>query len=234
MAERPLRGTRPFEALVPGRPWTSKHITLDEQSAVQSRRAPNPMRYKDGTLRIDRPLPEGYSPRAPRNLVLSPRFRHGASEEAPTNYTTTSHSHYARAGAALLPEKGMPSGGTGGEMYELIYGEAPARPPPLPSWSPRRRPGGSPRLQPLPPSPRTPRADDDAAGVRYRHAERVRQLEEELQAESRLLGSARAKVLTKMRWVPNTLDPRALHDPEGQVYGSSWAGFRRPAEAFIP
>ena len=57
----------------------------------------------------------------------------------------------------------------------------------------------------------------------------MRELEDALFAEQRAVGSAQAKVLTKMRWVP--LDPRALHDPDGHVHGSAWAGFRRPIDA---
>jgi hypothetical protein len=68
------RGTRPFEAMVPCKPWTSQFLALDEVTAIQSRRGPGPQRFRDGTFRPDRPLPPGRVRGQPEpKLTLSPR-----------------------------------------------------------------------------------------------------------------------------------------------------------------
>ena len=68
------RGTRPFEAMVPCKPWTSQFLALDEVTAIQSRRGPHSQRFRDGTFRPDRPLPPGRVRDQPEpKLMLSPR-----------------------------------------------------------------------------------------------------------------------------------------------------------------
>lgn len=51
------RGTRPFEAMVPCKPWTSQYLSVDDLTARQSRCYANSIRHRDGTLRKDRPRP---------------------------------------------------------------------------------------------------------------------------------------------------------------------------------
>ena len=91
---------RMWQALVPGKPWTAKYLTVDDVMAKQSRRGPNAQRYKDGAFRPNRPFPEGYSPRSQNAaLSLSPRFRDragGVYEWAGTmpDYKTTTSNHY--------------------------------------------------------------------------------------------------------------------------------------------
>ena len=86
--------------MVPCKPWTAKYMTLDPVMAQQSRRGDNSARYKDGTFRPNRPLPEGYSPRAnmKEKLVLSPRYQRsgGVYEWGDTtaSYQTVSLLHY--------------------------------------------------------------------------------------------------------------------------------------------
>lgn len=68
------RGTRPFEAMVPCKPWTSQFLSVDDITAPQSRRGPHQQRYRDGTFRPDRPLPPGMVRGQPEpRLTLSPR-----------------------------------------------------------------------------------------------------------------------------------------------------------------
>lgn len=66
-----IRGTRPFEAMVPSKPWTSEFLTVDDVTARQSRIGQNSARYRDGRLRADRPRPPAgavpeLSPRNPQ------------------------------------------------------------------------------------------------------------------------------------------------------------------------
>ena len=51
------KGTRPFEAMVPCKPWTSQFLSVDDVTARQSRCGYNAIRHRDGTLRKDRPRP---------------------------------------------------------------------------------------------------------------------------------------------------------------------------------
>ena len=71
-AAKPTRGTRPFEVIVPGKPWTSQFLSVDDMTARQSRPGANAQRYRDGTFRPDRPLPPGYS-RPGQQPAFSPR-----------------------------------------------------------------------------------------------------------------------------------------------------------------
>ena len=104
---RNIRGTRPFEAMVPwfapntldplalpssapfllsssvrpalffflrvaarSKPWTAQFLSVDDVTARQSRRGGNSVRYRDGTLRADRPRPPPGAVPAP---IPSPR-----------------------------------------------------------------------------------------------------------------------------------------------------------------
>ena len=58
----------PFQAMMPGVPWTSQYMTLDGFAAPQSRCRQSAQRMRDGTLRCDRPRPptsaRGITPRS--------------------------------------------------------------------------------------------------------------------------------------------------------------------------
>ena len=218
---KPLRGTRPYEGMVPGKPWTAQFMTISELEARQTRCGPNFQRHRDGTLRADRLLPPRYVP-SPRldEAKLSPRFKRptplwewpGASQSS-AQWCSSNDTHFVpppRQTLVVATRHGLSP-----RYRPFAVAEALGCEPPPERASPRRR------LPALPPN--SPRHDEQREIQDARsHRERLMLLEDRYLAEQHATLLARANLKSTLRWVPPNIDPRGLHDPDGQL-------FRRPA-----
>ena len=228
MGDKNIRGTRPFEGMVPGAPWTAQFMTLDKKEALISRCGASSQRHKDGTLRENRPLPSGYTPRvADMPMKLSPRWERlggvyewGAGGEV--SYKTTSAAHFGSLDTVPGPAPtrlGRSPRHRGGEVYELMFG-APSE---IQLLEDRASLGRKPQVV-QPPAPSSPRAEQTPRALSTdlpvsgrRHASRrLAELERALHEERRTTARTRAVLESELRWIP--FDPRSYHNPDGQPF----------------
>lgn len=226
-----IRGTRPFNVMG-SQPWTwgAAHLTLDGLTAQQSRCGANPQRYRDGRMRLDRPLPPGYdgsSPRpSPRLGLVAPITLTKTSPRIPDNsadrplqwdtriydtaFETTAGVSYGAPPGKLekAPRRHELSPRYRGDMGEILFGHPSAER--VTHYSPRHQAPTSPRY-----------ANAPVVEPNVRGEERVKQLESSLRTERRITAAALADLETRMRWIP--IDPRGLHDPDGQVFRRQFA-----------
>lgn len=241
----PPSRTRPFEAMVPGKPWSAKYLSVDDVTARQSRRGTNPKCFKDGTLRPDRPLPPGMlearrqrtpagsDPAQPRPRQSSatqslapadsPRMLDWQMPSIPVSAATTtmagfgSHTAAATSPRVVATRHAMTPQFNPSCIREVVFGD------PIYQDMSMHRP------RPLPSQSQSPSGDRATAsrggGVAPRQAsdeQRVRQLEAMLHHERRLIESTRAHVCA-----PPTALTLLLAGARGAPSATVWGGRRR-------
>jgi len=211
------RGTRPFEAMVPCKPWTSKFLSVDEITSQQSRRGPNPQRFRDGALRPDRPLPPGKVPGQPSTaFVPSPRGYQRPDvtwlDENPgtTPGETTTKRGYQ--GWAAAPRDAPPTRHALSPRFakstigDIIFGD-----PNYQKFSDRT---GRPVAPPMVEAEEPRAASITARPNQLTDEQRIRHLEIAVRHEKRMTEAARANLKTNLRG--GIIDnPVVFHEPAG-------------------
>lgn len=201
---------RMWQALVPGKPWTAKYLTVDDVMAKQSRRGPNAQRYKDGAFRPNRPFPEGYSPRSQNAaLSLSPRFRDragGVYEWAGTmpDYKTTTSNHYCEPHGHeyIVPTRhGLSPRNPVSSVSQSIFGDGYLQ------FSPRSKVNAGIKLPPLGSINAIGKTaaepeDPDPPSGKMSTAEQIAYLEVALRHERRMVDATRSRLQTQLRRNP--------------------------------
>ncbi len=190
--------------------WTSSVLTVDDQSARQSRRGRNPTRHKDGTLRADRPLPPNYTPRLKLPKIGSPRYekKDTAWLWDDTDRYQSTHSMMYQDPATIAPLRQSSRLATcqlrnkPSEVGALIFGlgDEEREIGPLNGGMPNREPPVLPGAVPL-----SPRMQEVAAltpavyRIELSSDQELRKLQAQIRAEERLTESARAHFKTYLR-----------------------------------
>jgi hypothetical protein len=198
------KGTRPYEAMVPCKPWTSQFNVLDDVTARQSRVGQGSARYRDGTLRKDRPRPPP-SPRAnlvyPTGELLYKRPNNPLTWNeagAPSLAETTTKQAFAQrpdinSGLTVSTRCGLSPRYMKSVVGEVVFSDT---------------------MNYLPPRIPVVPADDAVADAPAPIGTMVDALELQVRHEQRRAELARSRLLTAMRGrlVDN---PIGLHDPAG-------------------
>jgi hypothetical protein len=193
--------------------WTSAQLTLDDKSAFQSRRGGNASRYRDGTLRPNRPLPPHYSPRGAGRLPSlgssSPRYE---KPDLPwlwddTNrYDTTHQTGYCDPSSIASLNTRVTRHGSSlrnkpAEVGELVFGTGGVQEAgPLNGGGTNREPMVLPGTVALSPRMQEVAALTPAVNrLDLTDHQKLRNLRSQLKAEERLTESARAHLATSLR-----------------------------------
>ena len=211
------RGTRPFEAMVPCKPWTSKFLSVDEITSQQSRRGPNSQRFKDGALRPDRPLPPGKvqgqpptanSARAYQRPDVTWFWENPGTTPGETTTKTAYQGFPAAPRDAPATRHALSPRFAKSTVGDIMFGD-----PLYQNFSDRTgRPVAPPMVE-----VDAPRAASNTAELRNQltDEQRIRHLEIALRHEKRMTESARANLKTNLRGGSNPTMMVGLHEPAG-------------------
>lgn len=199
--------------LLRSKPWTSQFLSVDDVTARQSRRSGNAVRYRDGTLRQDRPRPPpgslpqpAPSPRQPWSRPDNLLDWHAAGAGASQFSETTSKAGYSpRAGITenlvVATRSGLSPRYMKSSIGDIVFGDTT-------NYAVREGYG--------PFGFGSAAAATAAAGAaptpEYSAERRVAALEAAVRHEKRMADLARSRMITNLR-AGIIVDPVGLHDP---------------------